>query len=274
MKRSSMAASRPSSPRMPTCCRPLVYGSLRSRGLLDYYLSRVSHRSLEQLSPWVRSLLRVSLYQILELDRIPHAAAVDEATEISKSQGHEGVVKFVNGVLRELCRQKEEAKLPPLPADPVLALGIGRSHPIWMAQRLAELYGYDRAESFMIASNSPPPLTLRVNTLRARRDEVAGQLHQAGFHVEACRFSPWGLKVKEGGELRRMPGFSEGDFFVQDESSQLVARLMDVKVGWHIADVCAAPAARPPIWLSWSGAKALVWAFDRKTHGLEKLSSS
>jgi 16S rRNA (cytosine967-C5)-methyltransferase len=128
----------------------------------------------------------------------------------------------------------------------------------------------------MVASKSSPPLTLRVNALRARRDEVAGRLHHAGFQVEACRFSPWGLKVQhcEGGDLRRAPGFSEGDFFIQDESSQLVARLMDAKPGWQIADVCAAPGGKATHLAELVGPGGLVWAFDRKAHPLEKLASS
>ncbi|MES2202325.1 MAG: 16S rRNA (cytosine(967)-C(5))-methyltransferase RsmB [candidate division FCPU426 bacterium] len=252
----------------------LVYGTLRARGRLDFYLSKVCHRSLDALSPWVRNLLRVSLYQILELDRVPVAAVVDQAAEISKGMGHEGVVKFVNGVLRELARQKEEEKLPPLPADPVLSLSVSSSHPLWMAERLSERYGFDRARDLMEASNTAPPTTLRVNPLRRRRDEVAGNLQHAGFEVEACRFSPWGLRVKDAGDLRRLPGFGEGDFYAQDESSQLVARLLDVQPGWQVADVCAAPGGKATHLAELVGPGGLVWAFDRKNHGLDKLQSS
>jgi 16S rRNA (cytosine967-C5)-methyltransferase len=252
----------------------LVYGVLRKRSRLDYYLSRVSHRPIDQLSPWVRNLLRVSLYQILELSQIPHGPIVDEATEISKSQGHEGVVKFVNGVLRELCRQKEEDKLPALPSDPVAALAISHSHPLWLAARLVESYGFDKAERFMDASASAPPLTLRANALRTRRDELAGHIHHAGFHVEACRFSPWGLRVKEGVDVRRLPGFQEGDFFVQDESSQLIARLLDLQAGMHVADVCAAPGGKATHLAELVGPRGLVYAFDRKSQGLDKLQAS
>lgn len=252
----------------------LCWGVVRNRGRLDYFLSKVSHRPLEQLSPWVRNLLRASLHQILEMPSIPEAAAVDQAAEISKQQGHEGVTKFVNGCLRELCRLKEDDKLPPLPMDPVAALSIRRSHPYWMAARLVDCYGFDKAEAFMDASAAQPPLTLRVNAMRLRRDELASRLHRAGYHVEACRFSPWGLRVKEGGDVRRMPGFHEGDFFVQDESSQLVGRLLDLKPGMQAADVCAAPGGKATHLAELVGPRGLVWAFDRKAGGLDKLSSS
>jgi 16S rRNA (cytosine967-C5)-methyltransferase len=252
----------------------LCYGTLRTRGRLDYCLSRVSHRPIDQLSPWVRNLLRISIYQILELPQIPQGPVVDEATEISKGQGHEGVVKFVNGVLREICRQKNEDKLPPLPADPVAALAIEESYPLWLARDLVEGYGFDKALSFMRASSKAAPLTLRANSLRIRRDELAGRIHHAGFHVEACRYSPWGLRVREGVDVRRLPGFHEGDFFVQDESSQLIARLMDLRGGEHVADVCAAPGGKATHLAELVGPRGLVYAFDRKTQGLDKLQVS
>jgi 16S rRNA (cytosine967-C5)-methyltransferase len=252
----------------------LVYGSLRARGRLDYYLARVSHRPLEALSPWVRNLLRLSLYQLLELDRIPVAAAVDGAVEVAKRHGHEGVVKFVNGCLRELARQKAEDKLPALPLDPVLRLAVQSSHPAWMAARLAEAYGFDRAAELLGASDQAPPLTLRVNALRLRRDELAGRLHKAGLHVEACRFSPWGLKVKDATDARRLPGFFEGDFHIQDESAQLLGLLLRPEPGWIVADVCAAPGGKTSALAEWVGPQGRVFAFDRKNGSLEKLQST
>jgi 16S rRNA (cytosine967-C5)-methyltransferase len=249
----------------------LVFGTLRQRALVDFRLSTVSHRPLEALSPWVRNLLRLSLYQILCLDRVPPAAAVDAAAEISKRHGHEGVVKFVNGCLREICRQKAEDKLPPLPGHPVQRLAVESSHPLWMTARLCDTFGWERAAAALKASNVPPPLTLRVNPLRARRDEVASRLHQAGLHVEPCRHSPWGLKVKEAVDTRRLPGFLEGDYHVQDESAQLLGLLMDPQPGWQVADVCAAPGGKATLLAEMIGPQGKLWAFDRKNGALDKL---
>ena len=252
----------------------LVYGCLRRRGSLDFYLAGISHRPLKDLSPWVRNLLRIALYQVRYLDRVPNAAAVDTAVEISKAHGHEGVVKFVNGVLREFCRQVEDDKVPGLPDDPVRALAVRHSAPVWMSQRLLDRYGYDRAESFLDASNQSPPLTLRANRLRSSRDALAGKLLQAGLKVEACRFSPDGLRVSSGGDVRRLPGYQQGEFVVQDESSQMVALLADVKPGWKVADVCAAPGGKSTHLASLVGSEGLVWAFDRKGNGLDKLHAT
>ncbi|HXC63857.1 MAG TPA: 16S rRNA (cytosine(967)-C(5))-methyltransferase RsmB, partial [bacterium] len=266
--------SLPFGPEDAALLQELVHGTLRQRGLLDWRLSQVSHRPLEALSPWVRALLRLSLYQVLCLDRIPAGAAVDAACEIARRHGHDGVVKFVNGCLREICRQKAENKLQPLPAHPVLRLAIESSHPVWMAERLTDSFGWERAAQALAASNVAPPLTLRVNPQRARRDEVASRLHQAGFHVEPCRYSPWGLRVKEAVDTRRLPGFLDGDFHVQDESAQLAGLLLGVQPDWQVADVCAAPGGKLCLLAELLGKGGRLWAFDRKAGSLEKIQST
>jgi 16S rRNA (cytosine967-C5)-methyltransferase len=252
----------------------LVYGSLRARGRLDYYLSRVSHRPLEALSPWVRNLLRLSLYQLLELDRIPVAAAVDGAVEVAKRHGHDGVVKFVNGCLRELARQKSEDKLPPLPLDPVLRLAMQTSHPAWMAERLANSYGFERAAELLQASDMAPPLTLRSNATRVKRDDLLARVQKAGLQAEACRFSPWGLTIKSPADARKLAGFFEGDFHIQDESAQLLGLLLAPEAGWAIADVCAAPGGKTSALAEWVGPTGRIFAFDRKHGSLDKLQST
>jgi 16S rRNA (cytosine967-C5)-methyltransferase len=252
----------------------LVYGTVRALARLDHTLSKVCHRPLESLSPWVRNDLRLAIYQILDLDRVPDSAAVDTAVEMAHGFGHEGIVKFVNGVLREVCRLKNENKLPPLPLDPVAALAIETSHPQWLAEQWTQRWGFERARELLLANNQAPPLTLRSNPLKITRAELLAHLLAAGYHAEACLYSPQGIKVRGGGDVRRMPGFSEGHFFVQDESSQMVACLLAPKAGWQVADVCAAPGGKSTHLAELVGPTGHVWAFDRKAQGLEKLATS
>ncbi len=251
----------------------LVYGSLRTRAFIDYQLSRVSHRPLDQLAPWVRPLLRVAGHQILYLDRVPAAAAVDEATEIARVQGHEGVAKFVNGVLRELARLKLEDKLAPLPLDPAARLAISSSHPMWMAERLIDRYGYERAEAALAASNQAPLMTLRCNLSRLTREDLMTRLNQAGLKADACAYSPGGVYVTGAHDARRLPGYTENDFVVQDESSQVVTQLLGVAPGWNVADVCAAPGGKTLHLAELVGPEGRVYGFDRKSQAIDKLQT-
>jgi 16S rRNA (cytosine967-C5)-methyltransferase len=249
----------------------LVFGTQRRRALLDWRLGAVSHRPVEALSPWVRNLLRLSLYQILCMDPAPEQAAVEAASDISRRHGHDGVAKFVTGCLREICRQKAENKLPPLPEHPVRRLAVETSHPEWMVVRFCETHGWEQAAAALAASNEPSPLTLRVNPLKARREEVSERLRRAGHENELCRFSPWGLRLKEPADTRRLPGFLEGEYHVQDESAQLAGILLDPKPGWKTADVCAGPGGKAALLAELVGPEGEVWAFDRKPGALDKL---
>lgn len=252
----------------------MVYGILRRRGTLDYYLGKIATRPLSDMAPWVRNLLRVALYQVLYFERVPNAAAVDTAVELTKKFGHEGLVKFVNGVLREFCRQKEDDKIPALPDDPVQALAVEYSSPLWLCAELVERYGFESAREFLDASNQTPPLTLSVNLSKLSRDEYLNKLSQSGHQAEACHFSPLGIRVSSGGDIRQFPGFDEGHFIVQDESSQMVAVLMGAQLGWKVADVCAAPGGKTVQLAQAVGAEGAVYAFDRKPAGVDRLQGT
>lgn len=251
----------------------LVYGSLRQRPRLDLVLGRASHRPLESLAPWVRNVLRTAAHQMLNLDRVPDGAAVDRAVELARQNGHEGVAKFVNGVLREVGRMKAEEKLPPLPADPAAALAIECGCPPWMVARLVEDYGFERAAELLRASNQAPPLTVRVNSGRVTREALEAKWQAAGFKPETCRYSPWGLRLTSG-DPRRLPGYDNGEFYVQDESGQLLLSLLAPQPGWQVADVCAAPGAKASHLAERVGPQGLVWAFDRKGGALDKMQGS
>jgi 16S rRNA (cytosine967-C5)-methyltransferase len=229
-------------PRDAGLCTELVYGTLRWRRHLDWRLAPHLNRPLDKLDPWVRSLLRLSAYQLFFLDRVPRWAAVDEAVSLAKIKSRKpGAPEFVNAVLRALTRA---AGPPPLPALPVEAAAVRCSFPDWIAARWIARYGETQAEALMLALNERPPTTIRVNTLRITRDALAARLRDDELAVtRPTALAPEGLIV-ERGTVGRSAAFTEGRCTVQDEASMLVARLLDPQPGEVVADTCAAPGTK------------------------------
>jgi 16S rRNA (cytosine967-C5)-methyltransferase len=229
-------------PRDVGLCTELVYGTLRWRRNLDWRLAPHLNRPLDKLDPWVRSLLRLTAYQLFFLDRVPRWAAVDEAVSLAKIKSRKpGAPEFVNAVLRALTRA---ASPPPLPALPAEAAAVRCSFPDWIAARWIAHYGETQAEALMLASNERPPTTIRVNTLRITREALAARLRDDELAVaRPTALAPEGLVV-ERGAVGRSAAFTEGWCTVQDEASMLVARLLDPRPGEVVADTCAAPGTK------------------------------
>ncbi|WP_374713399.1 16S rRNA (cytosine(967)-C(5))-methyltransferase RsmB [Symbiobacterium terraclitae] len=225
----------------------LAYGVTRRRATLDWAISQVASRPLEQMDPWVRNILREAVYQILYMDRIPDSAAVDEAVELAKQYGHAGVAKFVNGVLRNLLRRLPELEWPDEEAEPVRALAVKHSYPDWLVAEWLQRFGRGEAVRLLEAGNEVPPLTVRVNRLKATREEAAAALAEEGVRTEPTRHSPQGLIIRDltsASWLDRLKAMKQGLITVQDESSMLVAAVLDPQPGWTVIDVAAAPGGK------------------------------
>ncbi|QUL57425.1 16S rRNA (cytosine(967)-C(5))-methyltransferase RsmB [Paenibacillus tritici] len=221
----------------------LVYGSLSRMITLDYVLGSFVSKGLAKLEPWVRSLLRMSLYQIMYLDRVPSHAAVNEAVNISKKRGHQGISGMVNGVLRSVLRAGE---LPVLPEglSREERISILHSHPLWMVQRWSAEYGADTAEAMCAANNEPPAVSVRVNTTMISREAMLAELLASGLDAAESKVSPFGLVVRGGGNLALTSWYREGYLSVQDESSMLVAEAVAPEAGMKVLDCCAAPGGK------------------------------
>ena len=223
-------------------CTEIVYGTLRWRRHLDWRLAPHLSRPLAKLDPWVRALLRLSVYQIFFLDRVPRWAAVDEAVSLARLKSRQpGPAEFVNAVLRALTRASGP---PPLPASPVEAAGVKWSFPDWIAERWMARFGRPEAEKLMAAMNERPPVTVRANRLRVTRDALAARLRDEELaQTRPTALAPEGLSVDRG-SAARWRAFAEGWCTVQDEASMLVARLLAPEPGELIADACAAPGTK------------------------------
>ncbi|WP_339831371.1 16S rRNA (cytosine(967)-C(5))-methyltransferase RsmB [Paenibacillus sp. FSL R7-0272] len=221
----------------------LVYGTIARRNTLDYYLERFVAKGTAKLQPWVRSLLRISAYQLIYLDRIPEHAVVSEAVNLAKKLGHQGISGMVNGVLRNMIRNKEQLHVPShLPVAERISLE--HSHPLWMVERWIAQYGEETTEAICRANNEPPAVSIRVNTTMTTRDKLMEEMVSSGAVVEASHLSPDGILVRSGGNMALTSWYRDGLFSVQDESSMLVAEAVAPEEGQKVLDCCAAPGGK------------------------------
>ena len=246
-------------------CAAIVHGALRWQRACDHLVEHFSRRRIDSLDADVLVILRLSLFQILHLDRVPAAAVVDDAVSLTRSAGHRSATGFVNAVLRATLRQRHRLPLPARPreiADRGAALdylGITWSHPGWLVERWLDRFGFAEAEQWVRFNNDLAPLTLSVNRLRASRGEVRSMLAAAGVETLDTRFAPTGLTVSAGHPL---PHVSQGTFFVQDEASQLVPMAVDAKPDERVLDLCAAPGGKTVLMIGDMSDAGLLAACD------------
>ncbi len=219
----------------------LVYGTLERQITLDYFISSFIH-SKKKLDDGVNVLLRMSVYQLYYLTRIPPYAAVNEAVTIAKEKGHKGVSSFVNGILRSMIRDGfpniEEIK------DPIKYLSIKTSHPEWLVERWAQHYGYDKTKAMCETNVTVKPINIRVNTLKTTVKEVTKMLNEEKIEWKSpYQLLKHGIIITEGNVLKTKL-VEDGYVTIQDLSSMLVAQLLDVKPAMKVLDTCSAPGGK------------------------------
>ncbi|CAM4252616.1 16S rRNA (cytosine(967)-C(5))-methyltransferase RsmB [Paenibacillus tarimensis] len=243
----------------------LVYGTIQRKATLDYWLDGFVAKGTAKLQTWVLLLLRMSLYQMVYLDRVPAHAAVHEAVQIAKQRGHQGISGMVNGVLRNIDRSRDRLTLPE-EKDDVKRIALKHSYPEWMVRRWLEAYGVEEAEAICAAGNEPPRPSIRVNRMRSGRDAVVDRLRQAGYAAMPSPLSPAGIVVQGGGNLADHEAFRAGDWTVQDESSMLVAEVAAPKPGMQVLDCCAAPGGKSTHLAEIMEDEGTVWSNDIHPH--------
>jgi 16S rRNA (cytosine967-C5)-methyltransferase len=218
----------------------LVFGVLRWRGRLDYILARFSKLPASRIEPAVLNILRVALFQMVHLTRVPPSAAVNTAVNLAKSLATPRAASFVNAVLRKAAAEHGRVIFPDATRTPVKALAAETSFPEWLLERWLNRYGPDGTRALCESINAIPPLTLRANTLKTSRAELMAALNGEAEAVEATACAADGVRVR--GLHKKLPelaAFQDGWFQVQDEAAQLVSVLLDPQPGEHVLDACA-----------------------------------
>lgn len=222
----------------------LCFGVVQNQLLLDFYLSKFSNIPLRRMESKVVQALRLGLYQMLFLSRIPQSAAVNSSVELTRTHcKNPRAPGMVNAILRSLQRNLNQ--LPTIPQnDPAEYLSILYSHPVWLVEELLPLLGSEGTAEYLQANNSQPPITAMVNTTRATTQQVAQLLAEQGVEVASHPWLEDCLVLNKTGNLERLDAYQQGLFYVQDPASRLMALASGAAPGMRVLDVCAAPGGK------------------------------
>lgn len=218
----------------------IVYGTIQRKLTLDYYIGKFI-RSNKKLDLFVKVLLRMSVYQMIYLDKIPDHAIIHEAVEIAKKRRSKGAASFVNAVLRNMQREgiPDVADIK----DEVLRLSIQTSHPVWLVRRWIDTYGYETAQAMCEANLDRKKMAVRIQPLKISREEALQQLEEEGVIGTPSIFSDQGIVIEKGNVLKTSL-FREGKITIQDQSSMLAGEMLKPAPGMTVLDACSAPGGK------------------------------
>src|SRR6204780_1170351 len=244
----------------------LVLGTLAWRGRLDYELAHLTTRKLDATQPAALAIMRLGLFQLRFLDRIPQPAVVDTAASLAKQIPEARKASgFVNAVMRRATR--ETAPMPARERNEKTFMAVAYSHPRWMVERFVDWFGVANAERLMTANNDAAPNVIRLNLARGVRAEIIEQLSADGFETGAPGRAPETL-VLGGAPRFESRAYREGLFHAQSEASQMAARMLAPRAGATVVDCAAAPGGKATHLAEMIGAGGRVVAVDLNLGGL------
>ena len=219
----------------------LYEGTIEKRLYLDFIIDGYSKTPVKKMKPIIMLLLEMAVYQLFFMDRVPDSAAINEAVKLAKKRGLTGLSGFVNGVLRNITRNKENIALPDKNKDLIKYLEIKYSTPRNVVEYLIKDYGREEAEAILEAFEEKRPLVARATK---NREELIKKLDAEGVRVSTDTIFPESLKILELDSLSYLESFEEGDFVLQDESSQFIGKIVGLPKGARVLDLCAAPGGK------------------------------
>ena len=249
-------------------------GTIENCILIDYVIDRVSNIKTAKMKPLIRNLLRVSVYQILFMDSVPDSAVCNEAVKLAVKRGFGPLKGFVNGVLRNIARRKDDIQLPDASEDLVMNLSVTYSMPVWLVEKFIFQYGAEDA-SILLKSflNHDNRICVRCNTARAEIADIIKMLEEDEVKVTVSNRYSNALFIEEFDYLEKVKAFNEGYLQVQDISSMLVACAAMPKDDDFIMDICAAPGGKTIHLADLTHGKAKILARDvseQKTELIEE----
>lgn len=222
----------------------LYEGSIEKMIYLDFVINSFSKTPVKKLKPIIKILMETAVYQIFFMDRVPDSAAINEAVKLAKKRGLAGLSGFVNGVLRNIARNKENIALPDKDKEYIRYLEVKYSVPKEVTEHFIKEYGNVQAEEILEAFEKKQPIVARVNGTRLTREELVKKLTEENVKVSTDTVFPESLKILELDSLNFLESFENGDFVIQDESSQFIGKIAELPQNAKVLDICAAPGGK------------------------------
>lgn len=217
----------------------IVNGTIRMLKHLDWVLNAFLPKPVAEQNPWLRSILRISVYQMLFMERVPDYAVVDSAVDLANARLGSKLGGVVNGVLRSLARNREKIVYPDQ-GEGKAFLSVYYSQPEWLVEMWLSDYGPEATRDMLAYLNQSPQVTLRNNQLTGSRDELQAQLRGEGVSTDLSSQTPWSLIVTGmDASLGSLQSYREGRFYVQNEASMLAVAILDPHPGEHLIDLCS-----------------------------------
>ncbi|MGZ3330475.1 MAG: 16S rRNA (cytosine(967)-C(5))-methyltransferase RsmB [Gemmatimonadaceae bacterium] len=245
--------------------RELVYGMLRNRASIDTVLSERVRGGLVRLDPDVIDLLRLGVYQLLNMGSVPAYAAIAQTVELAKRRHGIGASKLVNAVLRRTDREREQINTV-LPSDSLDALALKYSHPRWLIARWISQWGEQETERLLTLNNADAPIAIRPYGIV--REQLEAMMEAAGVHVADAPYARDSIAISGGTTFTELGAFKKGLFFVQDPAATLVTEYAAIPTGATVADLCAAPGGKA---LELTRTAGTVLASDKSFGRLQRL---
>lgn len=252
----------------------LVYGVLRWRGSLDWTINHFSKTGLKKIDPVILNILRIGLFQIIYLNRVPVSAAVNTSVEIAKSFASSRAAGFVNALLRKAAGEYKKISFPYPDKNPALSLAVKKSFPEWLIKRWLNRFGIEETKALCDAINTIPPITVRTNSLRITRDDLNRRLACDVQQIENTTCSSDGIRfIKPGRAISEIKAFKDGWFQVQDEAAQLVTCLLNPRPGDTVLDACAGLGGKTGHIAQMMKNTGRLLALDNQADKLQRLES-
>ncbi len=249
----------------------IVYGTITWKLTIDEIIKKYSKIRLKKISPWILNVLRMGIYQIVFLDRIPKSAAVNESVNLAKRYGHKSSSNFVNAILRKVEKIDYEEFFNI--GDEVERISKTTSMPIWMVKELLKSNTAETVLEICKCSNIRPKICLRVNKLKITEEELIKILEAKNILVEKGIVDPF-LVVSNVKNIENLKEFKDGYFIVQDEAAGLTAKILNPKKGEYILDACSAPGGKTTFIAELMGNNGKIEAWDIYEHRLNLVNEN